>query len=303
MITPAGNRDILVKADFESGQWIWTRGATKSFDIPLQYDNLVGYGLSLSIQVDLYSWFQNGQTIFRNNTISWIEFDNQGLKLTKNLALESLCRFNVYYKSSSQNPDMQSEEIQYIPWERRPNVPGYFYSPFNLESGWKSKITFCFGHAHSGWVLMAILSTARNEHQIIHLTHVFDPFPDLVAWIIAIAKGTSKTLHIDEEGHYSYLTGRSINAEWFELVVETDCYDESIQIGFVCQKILALVNRRELVKEFYRRFTDFLENEYKNDEWGLIRSENYNNEEIVKAMQYQPPGLDLKPIRNYLEQS
>ena len=55
---------------------------------------------------------------------------------------------------------------------------------------------------------------------------------------------------------------------WIELIVEVDHQDvenELTDTEFPLRRILAVVNRKAFVKEFYRRFTDFLNHEYQDD--------------------------------------
>lgn len=134
---------------------------------------------------------------------------------------------------------------------------------------------------------MAILSTAYNRHHVIHLSDVFDPFPDMVSRIGNIVHGKSSTLRIDEEGVYSYLTAWILDDDCFELIVETDYYDdeekEGIDVAFVETKILAVVNQKDFVREFYRRFQDFLLHDYSWFGWNNMDPEDCSEEERAAA--------------------
>ena len=149
---------------------------------------------------------------------------------------------------------------------------------------WEGRVTICFGPAEYGWVMMAILCTAYNNHHVIHLSDTFDPFPDLITWVIGIINGKSGTLYIDEEGHGSYLTARTIDSDWIELVVEDEYYSEKSGQVFPRMRVLAVVNRRGFVTEFYRRYTDFLRNEYDRDGWNRMDSDDYDKEEMASAL-------------------
>jgi hypothetical protein len=166
---------------------------------------------------------------------------------------------------------------------------------------WEGHITLCFGRPDSGWLLLAILSTVFNMHHVIHLSDVFDPFEDMVSWVVNIVKGESSVLEVNQEGDFSFLTARIIDNEWFELIVETDYYEdeekEGIDVAFVQKKVLALVNRKNFVKEFYRRFQDFLLQDYTGVGWNNVDTEDRTPEESAAG---DLRNIDLSPIRGFL---
>ncbi len=166
---------------------------------------------------------------------------------------------------------------------------------------WEGKTTLCFGHAEDGWVEMAMLCTAFNSHHIFSLSRAFDPFPELIDWIVRITRNDSGNLCIDEEGHNSYLIARTLDEDWLELIVETDHYSPEHKVEFPARRIVAVVHRRGFVAEFYRRFTDFLDHEYSQEGWWYeFFPEFYTEGEIARAIEWLPPNLDLGPIRSYL---
>lgn len=289
------DRDVLIRADFGVGQWVWGRGEGGQFNKPILDGKFVSFGLLHSIQANLHSWFLDGRRSFRKGSIDWQEFENKGLELATLLSQESLQRFNVYYEKCLQDPDIELVVTQHVPWEHKSGAAESFFNLFD-QPNWGDKITLCFGNTTAGWVLMAILSTAHNDSHIIHLSEVFDPFPALVDWITGITKGESGTIYIDEEGHGSYLTARIIDTEWLELIVEHDRYGD-----FPLRCILAKVSSRSLVEEFYRRFMDFLAHEYTQEEWCSF--EFMNKREKARALKWMPPALDLEQIRRYLSES
>jgi len=280
MLTAATNRDLIVMADFESGYWVWQY--CKSLPpSPILDGQLPGYGVRRSIQIELHSWFEAGQQAFKAGMLDWHGFNSKGEELANSLADESMNRFSVFYGRSPRNHEEKSEDLKEIHGEGSGGIEN---APFRSGSAWESKISICFGYPRSGWILLAILSNAFNSYHVIQISDVFNPFPDMVSWISNIALGKSSILQIDEEGHYSYMTARIMDDTWFELIVEVDYQDvenELIDTEFPLRKILAVVNRKAFVKEFYRRFTDFLNHEYQDD-WADFDLRN----------------LDLSPIRD-----
>ena len=309
MIKPLLNRDLLVKADFESGQWLWQRNKDGIFE-GCSRGYLVGRGIPFSIQCDLHSWFIEGQRAFGEaDTINWqeedwAEYEAKGEALAHQVTGQSMRRFSVLYANSSHNPAKSIEKPKELPWDKALHGLSKYGYPIKANiDRWEGKITICFGHADAGWVQMVILTTTEgfNNH-FVGLSEVFDPFPSMVKWFTMIANGESATMEVDEEGHSTWFTFSNINEQLIEFLVEADTFDKITKFSGTERKILAVVNRRAFIKEFHRRFTDFLANEYQQDKWADIDPDDYYPEELIKISQTQPPSLDLSHIRNYLEQ-
>lgn len=303
MIRFVENRDVLIKADFKSGKWAWVRGKTGEFDTPLNNGCFFGFGLTQSIQAELYSWFHYGKKwSFQGGTNDREGFERKGVELAELLALESLQRFNVYYESpTTRRAPSAPIGMRHIPWKHRSDVPIALTIPLKWGSMWEGKVSICFGHAQDGWVQLAILCTAFNNHHIISLSEAFDPFPGFVDWITKITRNESGILCVDEEGQNTYLTARTIDEDWFELIVEVDSYNPEFKKVFPSRRILAVVNRRAFVGEFYRRFMDFLEHEYSQNGWWYgFNPKWYSEAEIARTIALLPPSLDLGSIRSYL---
>jgi len=297
MLTPLENRGILLMPDFEQRNWLWQYDGSQP-PIPFWDGQLIGYGLPLSLQKDLYTWFATGYKDYRGGALDPIQFHERGRELAKRLAGKAQGRLPVFFGFMPEGREKGSpaiERILSITSEERMDVP------FRRGSMRELEITVCFGRPRSGWMFMAILSTAFNMHHVIHLSDVFDPFEDMVSWVGNIVKGESSVLGIDEEGYFSYLTARIIDNEWFELIVETDYYEdeenEGIHADFTETKILAVVSRRDFVKEFYRRFQDFLLQDYTWFGWNSVDPEDYTPEQRAAG---DLRNIDLSLIREYL---
>ena len=73
--------------------------------------------------------------------------------------------------------------------------------PYDDSGDWNGKITVCFSHPTHGWILLWVAGTVRLQFITIYLTYAFDPFPDLIRWLVAIEnKEYPCKLTIDEEG-------------------------------------------------------------------------------------------------------
>ena len=100
---------------------------------------------------------------------------------------------------------------------------------------------------------------------------------------------------------FLYLTAWMIDNQWFELIVETDYYEdeekEGIHVAFAKKKVLAVVIRKDFVKEFYRRFQDFLSQDYTLFGWNNLASEDYTPEEKATS---NLRNIDISLIREFL---
>jgi len=308
MITPLTNRDLLVKADFENGHWLWRRNTDGVFE-GCYHGYCVGRGIPFSIQRDLHSWFIEGRKAFGDaDTLDWreehwMEYEAKGEALAHQLAAQSIQRFTIYYACSRQNPIQSNEKPKTLAWDDKLyGGRGKYGYPFKSGNDmWEGKITICFGHAESGWVPMIIINSNGGKH-FVHLSEVYDPFPDIIKWFTMITRGEAAKLEVDEEGHSTWFSFCNIDEQMIEFVVESAAFDEMTKYDGTEREILAVVNRRAFVKEFYRRYTDFLENDFQQNHWDEIDPDDYEPEELAKILACQPPGLDLSPIREYLAQ-
>jgi|GEM_PF-1924719 len=297
MLTPLENRCSLLMADFEKRNWLWQCCGSQP-PVPFWGGQLIGYGLPLSLQKDLYTWFAGGYKDHRGGTLDGNQFQKKGKELARQLAARIEGRFPVFFGFMPKAREMESPDIKKISNKTRSKLEDL---PFRPGSVWESKLNICFGTPRSGWMLMAILSTTFNMHHVISLSDVFDPFKDMVSWVVNIVKGESCILEINEEGDFSYLTAWMIDDQWFELIVETDYYEddekEGIHVAFAKKKVLALVSRKDFVKEFYRRFQDFLSQDYTLFGWGNVYREDYTPEQRAAS---DLRNIDISPIREFL---
>lgn len=286
-------RDLLIMADFESSNWLWQYRDSKT-PVPFWDGQLVGYGLPLSIQKRLYDWFTSGVAAFKAGTLDEIQFHEEGRKLAESFSAKAEGRFPVRYAVSVGNSSKGLfDSSTLMTYQSDKN--------FHPGSMWEGQITICFSRPSAGWILMAILSTAFLKHHVIHLSDVFNPFPDMVAYLTDISNKKPSKLRIDEEGEYSYLTAWNIDNLWLELVVETEDYleteKEGVDVVFSKREVLAVVNRKNFMLEFDRRFKEFLYYDYTNLEWIDAPPGDYTPEEIADA---NLRSFDFSAIAEYL---
>lgn len=104
---------------------------------------------------------------------------------------------------------------------------------------WEDKVRVALGYPRDGWVLLAFLTAAFNQHFVIHCSDVFCPFPDIAAWLRQI-KGNDlpAEVTIDEEGSLV-----SLHAMPFE--ARTDVFSFFISSGESWDKMN--INSKEVV--------------------------------------------------------
>jgi hypothetical protein len=291
---PLYDRNLIVCADFEADRWLWSATEGEKPE-GLAYGELVGYGVFSDVQFDLYRWFDEGREALLQGTFDANAFHKTGRELAKTLSDQSLGRFTVGYGKDRLN-------LEQIPFE------------YTLESEWNlfpfenharaGKMTICFGKTEGGIVKMAFLCTSFYQEYIANLSDTYDPIPDFVDLFSRIAAGGDGcTVRMNEEGHYSFLTIRNRDNDELEFIVEEEkgYRIERRSFAFINTCILARVNRRELLAEFYRRITDFIEHDYVRDEWHRRYCIDDYGELEDDCPEDDLRNLDLSAIKKYLE--
>jgi len=71
---------------------------------------------------------------------------------------------------------------------------------------WQDRVRIALGYPRNGWVLLAIMTAAFNQHVVIHCSDVFCPFQDIHSWLSKIhAEDLPAQVAIHEEGHWKTL--------------------------------------------------------------------------------------------------
>ena len=124
-----------------------------------------------------------------------------------------------------------------------------------------------FRSPEAGWVHIRIIPL--HELYAIHCSYIWDPLPDMIAWLEQIAGGdTDAVWFVDQEGDASRLQfyaarDRTDGPGDFLLHIQTDDHGITRIRG-------VRVDRRQLVEAFYRAFRAMTEHaDYRPREWEM----------------------------------
>jgi len=109
-----------------------------------------------------------------------------------------------------------------------------------------------------GWLNMTLKT--ENEEVFITTSAVYDPYPDMLAWLESIATGDDDTLTINDETEDFYLKTVSLDEDQIYFSV-------SAQFQTPQQKLGLAVNRFNLVSEFYNAFSTYAGSEEFIEHW------------------------------------
>jgi hypothetical protein len=113
MLTPLENRGILLMPDFEQRNWLWQYDGSQP-PVPFWDGQLIGYGLPLSLQKDLYTWFAAGYKDYLGDTLDRLQFHRGGNKLAKQIAGKAEGRFPVFFGLIPEGRERGSPAIKKI---------------------------------------------------------------------------------------------------------------------------------------------------------------------------------------------
>lgn len=154
--------------------------------------------------------------------------------------------------------------------------------PYDSER-WDGFITVCFSHASAGWIQLWISGTAFLQHMTIYMSHVSDPFPEMIEWLEAVAENRlPASLAIDEEGVGKTLIALPLDDGRIDLQIQDALYEEEGEILFRMR-----VDRRQLVAEFVSKFELFVKDYYDKNQWEFGRD---------------LPTLDLTRLNQFVNQ-
>lgn len=128
---------------------------------------------------------------------------------------------------------------------------------------WDGLITVCFSHASAGWIQLWIGGTSFLQHVTIYTTHVYDPYPEMIEWLQAVAENRLPArLAIDEEGVGKTLIALPLDDGRIDLQIQDTLEEEDGEILFRMR-----VDRRQLVQEFVSKFELFIQSYYQEEQW------------------------------------
>lgn len=129
-----------------------------------------------------------------------------------------------------------------------------------------SHLTLALTPPHAGWIALVLIGTPRGACTVISCSNVFDPLPDLVKWLHEIAASRLPSeMEVDEEGCSAFLQALAVpgRPDWIELRIEREsARDEGREMLFHSR-----VERKQMVREFCRRWEEWGREEYLASQW------------------------------------
>lgn len=124
-----------------------------------------------------------------------------------------------------------------------------------------------FGDCEYGWITMWL--TVDSYTLTVGLSHIYDPLPDMLAWLEAIIIGVEECgFNIDEEGSIVKFFAR----KEFNSILEPHLFTAlNVMPNYDVQPLQVTLPTRELVKIFYHAFRDFATSDsYVREHWEHI---------------------------------
>jgi len=162
---------------------------------------------------------------------------------------------------------------------------------------WNGKISVAFGYADSGWIQMAIMTTAFNENAVVQCSSSFDPFPDMQRWLEQIAKrDLPADWKIDEEGCTALLRVKADKDDQLDFQLWRYVWPEDPEYPpqLKCRN---RIQRIQLLDEFHRRFTQYVREDFDPHHWILHPEEDQE----VRAQITDLRNIDLSRVRQAIE--
>jgi hypothetical protein len=161
---------------------------------------------------------------------------------------------------------------------------------------WDGKVTVAFGYAEYGWIPMAIMTTTFNRSMVVHCSEVFDPFPDMQRWLEQIAgKQLPADWEIDEEGKKTLLRVKADKDDQLDFQIWRYSYPENPKYPPQF-KLRARIERVQLLMEFYRRFTQYVREDFDPQHWPMEPDEIRAARENILDLRHVDLSMVLKEI-------
>ena len=154
---------------------------------------------------------------------------------------------------------------------RQSNAEGY-PDDWNTSGMWDGPLSVHFGYAQYGWVGLSLLGGGAGGTVVVRLSHVFDPFDELLVWLHSVADDAlPAVLTINEEGSRQRLevrryTGRYAADSDIEFRV-TELDWDGLELPGEPYRMLLRTTRVQLLDEFTRRLAAWLQHDYVADDW------------------------------------
>ena len=172
---------------------------------------------------------------------------------------------------------------------RHSNAEGY---PDDWESCclWDRPLSVHLGYAQYGWVALSLLGAGVWAKAVVRLSNVYDPFDNLLAWLHSVADGAlPAVLTINEEGNSQRLevrryTGRYAPDSDIEFRVTALDWD-GLELPSEPYQMLLRTTRVQLLDEFTRRLSAWLQHDYVADDWYHLDQDQFETStEFAEAL-------------------
>lgn len=134
-----------------------------------------------------------------------------------------------------------------------------------------------FGDCEYGWITMNL--TVDTYTLTVGLSHIYDPLPDMLAWLEAIIIGVEECgFNVDEESSIVKFFAR----KEFNSIIKPHLFTAlSVTPDYDVKPLRLTLPTRELVKTFYQAFRDFVTSDsYLREHWEHITLKQVLNEQI-----------------------
>lgn len=127
-----------------------------------------------------------------------------------------------------------------------------------------------FGDCDVGWISMLLTSGGRSLR--FRLSHIYDPLPDMLAWLEAITIGVEECgFRVDEEGAFvNFSAHKQLRADDQSRVYTV----LNVVPQYDVQPLQAIMPTTDMVAAFYRAFRTFADSpEYVREQWEYLTLE------------------------------
>ena len=138
-------------------------------------------------------------------------------------------------------------------------------------------LTVKFGDCDAGWIRM--LLTVGESSLTVRLSHIYDPLPDMLAWLEAITIGVEECgFRVDEEGAFvNFSAHKQLRADDQSRVYTVI----NIVPQYDVQPLQAIMPTTDLVAAFYRAFRTFADSPgYVRKQWEYLTLEQVIHEQL-----------------------
>jgi len=154
-------------------------------------------------------------------------------------------------------------------------------------------LTIKFGDCNAGWISMRL--TAGEISLRLRLSHVYDPLPDMLAWLESIVIGVEECgFRVDEEGAF---VNFSAHKQWRSDDRNRVYTELNVKPQYDVPPLQAIMPTTELVAVFYHAFRAFADSpEYVREQWERITLEDLVNEQLgMTATAWIDSVISLEP--------